>query len=235
MASTLKYTRVAMLLHWAIALLILANIALGLSAALLPTTILSDTDARFVIDTHKSIGITVLGLAIIRVLWRLTHRPPPLPAVFPGWEKAAAHVAHIALYVLIFALPLSGWAHDSAWNAAATHPMHLFGLVPWPRIGFVMHLDPALKEQMHTQLGTLHTWCGYALYVVLALHILGALKHQWIDRHPGAGPHAAVIAGGRPTHVSSRTSDIRSRPPTSSGCRYQILKDVDGYANDFAR
>jgi cytochrome b561 len=182
--AALKYTRVAVFLHWSIALLILANIALGLSASLLPTSVLSETNARFVIDTHKSIGITVLGLAIVRVLWRLTHRPPPLPAVFSGWEKAGAHAAHIALYVLIFALPLSGWMHDSAWSAAATHPMHLFGLVPWPRVGFVVHLNPTLKEQLHTQLGTLHTLCGYALYVVLALHIGGALKHQWFDRHP---------------------------------------------------
>ncbi len=182
-----RYTHVAMLLHWAIALLIIANIVLGLSAALLPTSILSDMGARVVIDTHKSIGITVLGLAILRGCWRMTHRPLSLPVVFPGWEKAMAHTAHIALYALIFALPLSGWMHDSARKAAASHPMHLFGLVPWPRIGFLMHLDPALKEQLHTQLGTLHTACGYALYVVLALHILGALKHQWIDRHPVLG------------------------------------------------
>lgn len=185
--DVMKYTRVAMALHWAIALLILANVALGLSAALLPTTVLSDVDARVVIDTHKSIGITVLGLAIVRIFWRLTHQPPPLPEVFAGWEKTSAHVAHIALYVLIFALPLSGWAHDSAWDAAASHPMHLFGLVPWPRMGFLMHLDPALKDRLHTQLGALHTWCGYALYAVLALHVLGALKHQWFDRHPVIG------------------------------------------------
>ena len=184
---TVRYTRIAMLLHWTVALLIIVNIALGLGASLLPPSILSDTDARFVVDMHKSIGITVLGLAMVRVLWRLTHRPPPLPNVFPGWERAMAHAAHIALYVLIFALPLSGWMHDSAWADAASHPMHLFGLVPWPRIGFLMHLDPGLKEQLHTQLGTLHTACGYALYVVLALHILGALKHQWIDRHPVLG------------------------------------------------
>lgn len=183
----LRYTHVAMLLHWVIALLIIANIALGLSAALLPSSILSDTGARMVIDTHKSIGITVLGLAVLRVLWRLTHRPPSLPGVFAGWEKATAHAAHISLYVLIFALPLSGWMHDSAWSAAASHPMALFGVVPWPRIGFLMHFDPTFQEQIHTQLGTLHTACGYALYVVLALHILGALKHQWIDRHPVLG------------------------------------------------
>ena len=182
-----RYTRVAILLHWTIALLILANVVLGLSAAWLPPSVLSDVQARVVVDTHKSIGITVLGLAIVRVLWRLTHRPPPLPTEFPGWEKAAAHFAHAFLYVLIFALPLSGWMHDSAWSAAASHPMYLFGLVPWPRIGFLMHLDPALKDQLHTQLGTLHTACGYALYGVLMLHVLGALKHQWIDRHPVIG------------------------------------------------
>jgi cytochrome b561 len=186
-SDVLRYTRVAILIHWAIALLILVNVALGLSAAWLPPSVLSDVQARVVIDTHKSIGITVLGLAIVRVFWRLTHRPPPLPAQFPGWEKAAAHFAHIALYVLIFALPLSGWMHDSAWSAAASHPMYLFGIVPWPRIGFLMHLDPALKDQLHTQLGTLHTACSYALYGVLMLHILGALKHQWIDHHPVIG------------------------------------------------
>lgn len=176
-----------MFLHWAVALLILANIALGLSAALLPTSILSDVNARVVIDMHKSIGITVLGLAVLRVIWRLSHRPPPLPDGLAGWEKITAHMAHVALYLLIFALPLSGWMHDSAWDGAATHPMHLFGLVPWPRLGLLMHLDPALKDRLHTQLGTLHTLLGYALYAVLALHILGALKHQWIDRHPVLG------------------------------------------------
>jgi cytochrome b561 len=178
-----KYTRVAVLLHWLIALLILTNVTLGLTVALLPDGALSDAAIRLVIDTHKSIGITVLGLAIVRVLWRATHRPPPLPAQFPGWERVAAHLAHVALYVLIFALPLTGWLHDSAWVAAATHPMYLYGLVPWPRIGFIMNLDAATKEQLHTQFGALHTACSYALYGVLALHVAGALKHQWIDRH----------------------------------------------------
>ncbi|MGI4813247.1 MAG: cytochrome b [Janthinobacterium lividum] len=180
--EALQYTRVAMLLHWLIALLIIANVCLGLSAALIPDDWLSDTVERLIIDTHKSIGITVLGLAILRVLWRLTHRPPALPVSFPKWEQVLAHIVHAALYVLIFALPLTGWIHDSAWKDAATHPMALFGLVPWPRIGYVMHLDPAERETLHTQFDVLHTWCGYALYVVLALHVLGALKHQWIDR-----------------------------------------------------
>jgi cytochrome b561 len=168
-----RYTRTAITLHWLIALLIIGNVVLGLSADSLP-----DDWVRPVIDTHKSIGITVLGLALLRILWRVSHKPPPLPREFPSWEKIAAHVAHFVLYLLMIALPLSGW------KDAATHPMHLFNVIPWPRIGFVMNLDPALKESLHDRFGALHTWLGYALYALLAMHIGGALKHQWIDRKP---------------------------------------------------
>ena len=173
-----RYTRTAMTLHWLIALGILTNVVLALSADYLP-----DDWVRPVINTHKSIGITVLGLAILRVLWRFSHRPPALPESFPKWERASAHLAHWLLYVLIFALPLSGWLHDSAWKDALTHPMQLFGLVNWPRIGFIMDQPPAFKEYLHNFFGSLHTWFGYALYVLLALHVGGALKHEWIDRH----------------------------------------------------
>ncbi|WP_374193459.1 cytochrome b [Trinickia mobilis] len=166
-----------MILHWVIAAGILCNVALGLSVDFLP-----DDWIRPVIDTHKSIGITVLGLVLLRILWRVAHRPPPLPKAFPSWERASAHAAHLLLYVLMIGLPLSGWLHDSAWKDAATHPMTLFHLVPWPRIGFVMNLEPAFKEHMHDVLGALHTCFGYGLYAVLALHIGGALKHELIDR-----------------------------------------------------
>ena len=172
-----RYTRTAMVLHWVIAILIICNVALGLSADSLP-----DDWVRPVIDTHKSIGITVLGLVLLRILWRVSHRPPPLSAAFPAWERMAAHVAHFLLYLLMIGLPLSGWLHDSAWKDAATHPMHLFNLVPWPRIGYVMNLDPVLKETLHNRFGALHTWLGYALYALLAMHVGGALKHEWIDR-----------------------------------------------------
>lgn len=171
-----RYTRTAMTLHWLIALLMIGNVALGLSADSLP-----DDWVRPVIDTHKSIGITVLGLALLRILWRVSHKPPPLPREFPSWEKSAAHVAHFLLYLLMIALPLSGWLHDSAWKDAATHPMRWFNLFQWPRIGYVMNLDPALKETLHGRFGALHTWLGYALYALLAMHIGGALKHQWLD------------------------------------------------------
>ena len=179
-AFVARYTRTAVILHWLIAVLILVNVYLGLSA----NYWLPDEQIRAAIEQHKSIGITVLGLALKRLQWRYSHRPPPLPAGFPRWEYRAAHVAHFFLYLLMIGLPLSGWAHDSAWKDAATHPMQLFGLFEWPRIGFLLHLDPAVKEgmQLHDRLGVLHTWLGYALYALLAMHIVGALKHEWIDK-----------------------------------------------------
>ncbi|WP_353192404.1 cytochrome b/b6 domain-containing protein [Pandoraea pnomenusa] len=176
-----------MLLHWAVALLMLGNVAIGQTIALLSDATLEKIDVRFWIDLHKSIGITVLGLAILRILWRATHRPPPLSQVFASWERTAAHVVHWLLYVLIFALPLSGWAHDSAWVAASTHPLTLFGVVPFPRMGFLMAMTDASKDYWHDVLGNVHTYCAYALYALLALHIGGALKHQWIDRHSVIG------------------------------------------------
>ncbi|WP_246174320.1 cytochrome b [Pandoraea terrigena] len=173
-----------MVLHWAVALLMLGNVAIGQTIALLSDATLEKIDVRFWIDLHKSIGIAVLGLAILRVLWRATHRPPALSQVFASWERTAAHLAHWLLYVLIVVLPLTGWAHDSAWVAASTHPLVLFGIVPFPRMGFLMALNDASKDHWHTVLGNVHTYCAYGLYVLLALHIGGALKHQWIDRHP---------------------------------------------------
>ena len=174
-----KYSKTAMVLHWLVAVLIIGNVVLGLAAGTLP-----DGWVRPVVDTHKSIGITVLGLAILRLLWRAAHKPPPLPASYPAWERISAHTAHVALYLIIFGLPISGWMHDSAWNGGASHPMRLFGVVPWPRIAWLADLDPATKDRLHAELFTVHWAFGLALYGLLTLHILGALKHQFLDREP---------------------------------------------------
>jgi cytochrome b561 len=173
-----------MLLHWLVAVLIVGNLCVVWSINL---GWVPEPSVRPAIDLHKSIGITVLGLALLRVLWRLSHRPPPLPPSYPRIERLGAHAAHLLLYGLILALPLSGWIHDSAFKLAAEHPLRLFGLVPWPRIGFIMALDPATKEQVHTLWFQIHSSLAYVLYALLALHILGALKHQLIDRENELG------------------------------------------------
>ena len=179
MVRTDRYTATAIAFHWIVAALIITNVCLIWTVDLWP-----DSFVRPVIDTHKSIGITVLGLAIMRVLWRLSHRPPELPANYPRWERLGAHAAHGLLYLLIFCLPLSGWAHDSAWSAAASHPMYLYGLIPWPRIGWLLDIPAADKDFWHDRLGQVHAAFGYVLYGLLFLHVAGALKHQLIDKEP---------------------------------------------------
>lgn len=172
-----RYTRIAVSLHWLVAILIIVNVLLAWVWPNLP-----DAQVRPAIDMHKSIGVTVLGFAVMRLLWRLTHRPPELPAGYKRWEKLASHAVHWLLYLVMFGLPLTGWIMDSAWKDAASHPMAWFGLFEWPRIGLVMDLAPAAKERMHDLFGAGHSLAADALYILLFLHVGAALKHQFLDR-----------------------------------------------------
>jgi cytochrome b561 len=170
------YTKTAVTLHWLIAILMLANVVMIWFLDHYP-----DEWVRPVVDTHKSIGITVLGLALMRILWRASHRPPNLE-VKSNREKWLAHLVHGMLYMLIIAIPLSGWLHDSAWKAAAEHPMKLFGLFDWPRLSFIMNMQPVAKERLHDLFGSIHALLGYVLYALFILHVAGALKHQFVDK-----------------------------------------------------
>lgn len=184
-----RYTQTAMLLHWLVAALLIGNLVLVWVVDLLP-----EAEIRSAINLHKSLGLTVLGLAVLRVLWRVSHRPPALPRSYPRIERLGAHAAHILLYALIVGLPLSGWIHDSAFKDAAAHPLVLFGVIPWFRIGAIANLDPATKEQVHSFWYAVHANLSYALYALVALHVLGALKHQFID---GEGEFGRMLPWGR--------------------------------------
>lgn len=174
-----RYTSTAIALHWVIAAMMIVNFAFGEFHEAF-----GEDNIRFMINAHKSTGISILGLVIIRLLWRLTHKPPALPGNFKPWEARVSHAVHILLYVLMFALPISGWMHDSAWKAAPEIKMYWFGLFEWPRIGWIMALEPAIKEQWHSVLGEVHEIMGKILLLLFVLHVGGALKHQWIDKHP---------------------------------------------------
>lgn len=100
----LRYSNVAIILHWAIAALILYNLASGLLRPVLP---------RGFFTWHVSAGITILVLSVVRVVWRLTHRPPPMLPMH-GWERGLAHIVHFLLYAAMLVLPFSGWAMVSA-------------------------------------------------------------------------------------------------------------------------
>ena len=171
-----RYNTVAMTLHWVVASFLVVNIAVGLAAANA-----DDANVRSLVDLHKSLGLTALGLVILRILWRLANKPPPLPNAYPKAERVGAHAAHFLLYAVMLLLPLTGYIHDSAWKLAATHPIVLYGLVQFPRIGFIVALDPATKEQLHSIFSAAHVYLGYALYGLVALHLLAVAKHHAID------------------------------------------------------
>ncbi len=203
--NTGRYTRLAMLFHWLIALGIVVNISLVWLVDEMPKSA-----ERPMINTHKSIGLTVLGLAIMRVLWRWANPPPAFPKAYKRWERVSAHSAHIALYVLIFAIPLTGWIHDSAWKGAPGNPLVLFGVIPWFRIGAIVHQDPATKEYIHGLFAQIHASLAYVLIALFVVHVAGALKHQYLDHEaelqrmlPG-GPlpedRLASDAGEHPVH-----------------------------------
>ena len=172
-----KYTKPAIVFHWTIAILIIANVLLIWTVDYYPKGW-----ERPTIDLHKSIGLTVLGLAAMRILWRVTHEPPPPPPGQQWWEVTLSHLAHFGLYLIIIGLPLTGYMHDSAFKDAAAHPLTLFGLVEIPRIGWIANLGEPDKEGLHKLFFSWHSALATVLYGLFALHVVGALKHQWLDR-----------------------------------------------------
>jgi len=172
-----RYTRLAVVFHWLIAALIVTNVVLAWT-----WDSLSKSDAASVVNVHKSIGLTVLGLALLRLLWRFSHRPPAYPLTYARWESVLSRVVHVLLYLVMFGLPLTGYFMDSAHTGREYHPIIWFGLFEFPHLGAIMHLAPAAKDQVHEFFESAHGLSADALYALLFLHVAGALKHQFIDR-----------------------------------------------------
>ena len=158
-----RYTSVARALHWIIAILILANLFFGFAHEALPKD-------WAVMPVHKSIGLTVLALTIVRIIWRLTHRAPPLPAAMPGWEKGAAHATHFVFYAFMLILPLSGWIMSSA----GPRPLNWFFLFDVPKFAVAKgDAIVGLSRETHELL----PWLWAALII---LHVGAALRHHFM-------------------------------------------------------
>jgi cytochrome b561 len=172
------YSTVAIVFHWLIAALILTNIVLAWYFTRLKG------EAQFgPAGLHKSIGITVLLLTLLRIGWRFTSRPPPLPATMKTWEVWAARTTHFVFYLLMLGLPLSGWAMTSASVHLSAHPTTFFGLFRWPAIPFgKLGMDSDQIFDARKLFGATHTILGWVAYATIALHVAAALKHQLIDR-----------------------------------------------------
>lgn len=165
------YSRVAMLLHWGIAAAILGQMALGLYMVRLPAGSMSQFEN---FQLHKSIGITILLLTGVRILWRLGHRPPPLPAQMPRWERAAATASHHLLYLFMVVLPLTGWAIVSA--SPLNLPTMLYGRVPWPHIPGLQQV--ADRRAVAEGFSEAHEILAVLMLGLVALHVAAALRHH---------------------------------------------------------
>ncbi|HSY26866.1 MAG TPA: cytochrome b [Burkholderiaceae bacterium] len=164
----LRYTKTAMLLHWLIALLIICAFTLGVTMVNIHG--LSPTKLKY-FSWHKWLGCTVFGLACLRLLWRLWHPAPPYPLSMSKLQQLAANGLHGLMYFLIFAVPLSGYFY----SLAAGIPVVYLGIVPLP-----VFIDP--NPEWKPILKAVHYTFNVVLLSGFCLHVLAALKHQFIDR-----------------------------------------------------
>ena len=166
MSTATRYTPVAVVLHWLLALAIIGTFGVGFYMADLPFSL---TRLKLY-NWHKWAGVTILTLSALRLLWRLTHRPPA-DAPMPAWQARLAHGVHLLLYIAFFAVPLTGWAMSSAKG----FPIVWFGVLPLP--DFVPK-DKALADTFKE----LHEFAAYGMAALVLAHVGGALKHHFVDR-----------------------------------------------------
>lgn len=160
----LRYTRTAIALHWLMACALFVVFPLGLYMH----------DLKFspaklqLYSYHKWIGVTLLFLALLRILWRVTHRPPPL--LMARWQTLASSLVHHALYLLMLLIPLSGWLMSSAKGVQTVY----FGVLPLPDL-------ISKDKELGSILGNIHEALNYTLLALLVLHIAAVLKHRYVD------------------------------------------------------
>ncbi len=162
-----RYGAVAQLLHWSIVVLIITQFSLAFKAGGLPLG-----PAKIaVLAQHKSFGMTIFALAVLRLIWRLVNPVPAMPQTTVRWQRIAAHLSHGALYALILITPLFGWMMSSARN----FPVSWFGVFTFPDL---VQPDQARYEFFHE----MHEILALTLAGIALLHVAAALKHHFFDR-----------------------------------------------------
>jgi cytochrome b561 len=167
-ATDTRYTGTAIVLHWLIALLLLGQFAFGLLLEEIPR---GTPERGYYVNLHKSSGILIGILILLRLGWRLTHRPPPLPAAMPPWQRQAARFSHAALYLCMLALPLSGYLASNF----SKHGIKFFNIVRWAPWG------PDDKT-LYAVFNGAHHLAALLLALLVAVHVLAVAKHMLLDR-----------------------------------------------------
>lgn len=174
--SVTRYSDIAIALHWLIAALLIGQLIGGLYMVEIPD---EQTSWKFqVFQLHKSFGITILLLTAVRLIWRLTHQPPALPAAMPVWERLAARTTHVGFYVLLIVIPLLGWAYVS--TAPLNVPTVLFGIIPLPHMPFFEGVQDS--KEIAELFEESHEIAAKLVIALIALHVAAALKHHFIDK-----------------------------------------------------
>ena len=165
MAQHLRFPTFSRILHWTMAVMVLAMLFIGVGM------VASLSDYHWLVSIHKPLGILILILVAIRLVNRLLNPAPPLPEGMPAWQRFAAYASHVVLYALMFALPLVGWGMLSA----ARYPIVLYGPLELPPI---LPHDAAL----YAVLRTAHTVLAFLLFATFIAHFAAALMHALIYR-----------------------------------------------------
>lgn len=183
-----RYSNVAIVLHWLIAAGIVFQIVLAWRMDDLKTPL-----GFALIQLHKSVGITILLLSLGRLGWRLAN-PPPREIGLNRWEATLSRITHLGFYGIMIGMPITGWIMVSA--SRINIPTLLYGVIPWPHVPGLAHLAEPAKSAWRAVGHEGHEWLAYGAYLLLLLHVAGALKHQFFDREspilarmaPGAQP-----------------------------------------------
>lgn len=165
----LRYTPLAVGLHWLMAMLIFVAFPLGIYMHDLPLS----PDKLRLYSYHKWIGVTLLMLVTLRLAWRLTHTPPPLPDGMAGWQRRTSRIVHGLLYLLMVVIPVSGWLMSSARGFQTVW----FGVLPLPDL-------VEKNRELGELLAGVHKTLNFGLLVLVILHVGAALQHHFIERRP---------------------------------------------------
>ncbi len=172
-AASVRYNRVAMILHWLMAFAIIGMIAVGLIMEdIKPVSLRID-----VYQIHKSLGLTILFLSVFRLAWRLAHTPPALPATTKPYERVASRISHAVLYVLMIGMPLSGWLMIS--TSKKIYPTEYFWMFEVPLLPFFQGEN---KKAAHSFFYESHELLAYGAIALITVHVLAALKHHFVNK-----------------------------------------------------
>jgi cytochrome b561 len=180
-----RYSTGAIILHWAIAIAVIVTWRIAESAEHV-----TEAQEKAIMGNHMALGMIILALTIVRLLWRFTHDQPAFPGDLARWETVLARIVHFTFYVLLLGLPLMGWIGNSMEDG----PIDVFGLFTIPALP--LSSDRGLGHEILEVHGTL----GSVMIYLISLHVLGALKHQFVDKN---GEFYRMLPFGRPKSRSA--------------------------------